>query len=144
MSSRARRPRIAEIPFDSAHRFMATFHRDPDAAGRLQVCVKGAPEVLLDRCTWSADAAGEAQPVDDARRRDLEGDIEALAARGLRVLAVASRTIVDTGTVEDALEHELFGLVEDLRLEALVGILDPARARSHRGDRAGATRLGSR
>ena len=47
---RARRPRIAEIPFDSAHKFMATFHRDPDAPGRLQVCVKGAPEVLLDRC----------------------------------------------------------------------------------------------
>ena len=74
-----------------------------------------------------ADTNGDAQPVDDARRREIEDDIEVLAARGLRVLAVASRTIDDTGAVDDALEHELFGLVQDLRLEALVGILDPAR-----------------
>ncbi len=124
---RARRPRIAEIPFDSVHRFMATFHRDPDAEGCLQINVKGAPEALLDRCGWSADAHGDAPAIDDARRRELEDDIEILAARGLRVLAVASRTIDDTGTVEEALEHDLFALVEDLRLEALVGILDPAR-----------------
>lgn len=124
---RGRSPRVAEIPFDSAHKFMATFHRDPDTPGRLQVCVKGAPEVLLDRCGSLVDAGGDAQPVDDARRRALEENIEALAERGLRVLAVASRSIDDTGAVEDALEHELFGLIQDLRLEALVGMLDPAR-----------------
>ena len=126
-TERRRCPRIAEIPFDSAHKFMATFHRHPDDPGRILVCVKGAPEVLIDRCDRLADSIDDEQPIDDARRRELEGDIEALAARGLRVLAIASRTIDDTGTVEEALEHELFGLVHGLRLEALVGILDPAR-----------------
>ena len=124
---RGRCPRIAEIPFDSAYKFMATFHRHPDHPGHLLVCVKGAPEVLLDRCGRFADSVDGEQPIDDARRRELERDIEVLAARGLRVLAIASRTVDDTDTIELALEHERFGLVHDLRLEALVGILDPAR-----------------
>lgn len=124
---RGRCPRIAEIPFDSAYKFMATFHRHPDHPGHLLVCVKGAPEVLLDRCGWFADSVDGEQPLDDARRRELERDIEALAARGLRVLAIASRTVDDADTMELTLEHERFGLVHDLRLEALVGILDPAR-----------------
>ncbi len=41
-------PRVAELPFDSAHKFMATFHRDGD---QVKVFVKGAPDVLLARCT---------------------------------------------------------------------------------------------
>ncbi len=124
---RGRCPRIAEIPFGSAYKFMATFHRHLDHPGRLLVCVKGAPEVLLDRCGRFADSVDGEQPIDDAGHRELERDIEALAARGLRVLAIASRTVDDTDTMELALEHERFGLVRDLRLEALVGILDPAR-----------------
>ena len=45
--SREQLPRIAEIPFDSAHKFMATFHRDGRPGA---VFVKGAPDVLLARC----------------------------------------------------------------------------------------------
>lgn len=41
-------PRVAELPFDSAHKFMVTFHRDGD---QMKVFVKGAPDVLLARCT---------------------------------------------------------------------------------------------
>ena len=43
-------PRIAEIPFDSSHKFMATFHRDESV---VRIFLKGAPEVLLERCTLS-------------------------------------------------------------------------------------------
>lgn len=43
-------PRLAEVPFDSAHKFMATFHRGGD---HVTLFVKGAPDVLLARCaTW--------------------------------------------------------------------------------------------
>src|SRR5690625_3084957 len=40
----AREPRLAEIPFDSAHKFMATFHRVGDS---VEMLIKGAPDVLL-------------------------------------------------------------------------------------------------
>jgi len=40
-------PRLAEVPFDSAHKFMATFHRQDD---QVHMFVKGAPDVLLARC----------------------------------------------------------------------------------------------
>ena len=40
-------PRIAEIPFDAEHKFMATFHRHGD---EIKVFIKGAPEVLLKLC----------------------------------------------------------------------------------------------
>jgi Ca2+-transporting ATPase len=50
-------PRIAEIPFDSAHKFMATFHH---AGGQVEMLVKGAPDVLLNRCaTWHGPTGTE-------------------------------------------------------------------------------------
>ena len=44
-------PRVAEVPFDSEYKFMATFHRMDDRSGQAVVrCfVKGAPDVLIDR-----------------------------------------------------------------------------------------------
>ena len=49
--ARARYPRVAEVPFDSEYKFMATFHRMTDRSGRevVRCFVKGAPDVLIDR-----------------------------------------------------------------------------------------------
>src|SRR6188472_1813536 len=45
-------PRLAEVPFDSEYKFMATFHRVPfDSADRVIELVKGAPDVVLARCS---------------------------------------------------------------------------------------------
>jgi calcium-translocating P-type ATPase len=71
---RASSPRLDAIPFDSERKLMATLH----PGGRM--LLKGAPEVVLERCS-SRDGAGEA--------------VEVLAAEGLRVLAVAERTVAD-------------------------------------------------
>ena len=60
-------PRVAELPFDSAHKFMATFHRDGD---QVQVFVKGAPDVLLARCTRWHVAGVEAAARRDAQAPD--------------------------------------------------------------------------
>ena len=60
-----RLPRLAEVPFDSAHKFMATFHREDD---RVHVFVKGAPDVLLARCDRCL-AGGDDRPL-DADMRD--------------------------------------------------------------------------
>ncbi len=114
-------PRIAEIPFDSAHKFMVTFHHDGE---RVRVFVKGAPEVLLARCAAMAGVGGE-QPLDDAARAALLRENETLAARGLRVLAVASRTLAAKDF--DPADDDLMPHVAGLCLQGLVGIMDPPR-----------------
>ena len=127
---RAAQPRLAEVPFDSASKFMATFHRvDPDDdASDVLICVKGAPDVLLDRASFVIDGDGLEHSLDVTRRQALLDDNDRLAAQGMRVLAVATR-LVDASAILDA-----DGVVVDpdrwidrLILEALVGIVDPPR-----------------
>ena len=62
-------PRIAEVPFDSDYKFMATFHRVPvDGAERVIELVKGAPDVVLARCSRSGGPlSGSQVPIADAR-----------------------------------------------------------------------------
>ncbi len=114
-------PRIAEIPFDSAAKFMATFHHDGE---RVRVCVKGAPDVLLARS--SRHLHGEAAvELDAAGRAAYVAENEALAGAALRVLALAGRTI----PAEDFdPAGDLLPWVGELTLHALVGIIDPPRA----------------
>jgi P-type Ca2+ transporter type 2C len=115
-----RTPRIAEIPFDSAHRFMATFHHDGDV---VRLCVKGAPDVLLQRATGWLGASG-VEPVDAAVRARFLAEIEAMAGRALRVMAVA---VKDIPASEFNPVGDLMPWVRDLTLAGLVGIIDPPR-----------------
>ena len=113
-------PRIAELPFDSATKLMATFHHEGE---QVRVLVKGAPDVLLERASHclNGDAA---LPLDADLRARLAAENEALAGQALRVLALAGRTIpaaqFDPG-------GDLLPWVNDLTLHALVGIIDPPR-----------------
>jgi Ca2+-transporting ATPase len=114
------RPRIAEIPFDSAHKFQATFHRDGET---VHVCVKGAPDVLLARAGRHLADEGEA-PMDDRARAHWAAENEHLAAQAMRVLAVAGKDIAtrDFDPAGDLMAH-----MADLTLYGLVGLIDPAR-----------------
>ncbi|MEW6470861.1 MAG: HAD-IC family P-type ATPase [Actinomycetota bacterium] len=116
-------PRVAEVPFDSARKFMATFHRDRD--DRVVVAVKGGADVLLGRCATVATGTG---PVALAglQLAAVEAEIEALAADGLRVLAVAQRH-VPPHRLDGVGEDDLVGLVDGLTLVGLIGLLDPPR-----------------
>src|SRR5262249_3611623 len=76
-------PRIDAIPFESEHKFMATLHAS--AGGKQVLLVKGAPEVILERCTQQQTAGGRPVPLDRERFRK-EGD--RLASQGERVLAL--------------------------------------------------------
>ncbi|MGW4065504.1 cation-translocating P-type ATPase [Amycolatopsis sp. NPDC004747] len=112
-------PRVAEIPFDSGRKYMATFHRHGPG---VRVCVKGAPDVLLRRATHVRCTGGD-RPLDARRLREISAVLEELAGRGERVLAiaVAHRPGIDTdGTGTPRLPDELV-------LVGLVGILDPPR-----------------
>jgi magnesium-transporting ATPase (P-type) len=77
-------PRIDAIPFESEHKFMATLHAP--AAGKQVLLVKGAPEVILERCTLQQTAAGQPVPLDRARFRK---EADRLASQGERVLGLA-------------------------------------------------------
>ncbi|MCX7622066.1 MAG: cation-transporting P-type ATPase, partial [Acidimicrobiales bacterium] len=116
-------PRIGEVPFDSASKYMATFHPTDDGVLCL---VKGAPDVILDRAS-SAVAENGITPLTEATRIDWETANTDLAQQGMRVLAVAFRqlpaSVLDRdGHVIDPESH-----ITDLTIELLLGIIDPPR-----------------
>jgi len=122
--TRRRYPRVAEVPFDSEYKFMATFHELEDEGQKVIRCfVKGAPDVLLARSAYARDADGSVVAVDDYRERVL-AENDRLAGEGLRVLAVASRDF-DPASFDPG--RPLLDGVQDLTLLALVGIVDPPR-----------------
>ncbi len=109
---RAAWPRLDAVPFESEHQYMATLHRGPGGARR--VLVKGAPEVVLARCARRAGGAALDAPA-------VLREVEALAARGMRVLAVAARPW-------DAPHDDLAPAdVAGLELLGLAGMIDPPR-----------------
>ncbi|MFM7686325.1 MAG: cation-translocating P-type ATPase [Actinomycetota bacterium] len=128
-AARADHPRLAEVPFDSAVKFMATAHEvTTDSGSRVvRLLVKGAPDVLFDRSAHVIGADGVMALISD-HRATLEAHNARLGAQGLRVLAVAHREF----TIETWSEFADSGvdpstLVHDLVLLALIGIVDPPR-----------------
>ena len=113
-------PRLAEIPFDSAHKFMATFHRDGD---RVRMHVKGAPDVLLARSASYLEAAADL-PLDQPARAAFEFENARLAGQAMRVLAIAQREIAMRDFDPCA---DLLPWAQQLSLIGLVGIIDPPR-----------------
>ncbi len=115
----ARLPRVGELPFSSERKRMSTVHRE---AGRLVLFSKGAPDVLLERCT-SELVGEEVHPLSGARRAAIRAENERLAARALRTLGVASRTLPGNAPAGEATED----LERDLVFLGLVGMIDPPR-----------------
>ena len=120
-----RLPRVGEVPFSSERKLMSTLHRDADQRDRGIVFTKGAPDVLLARC--SRELIGEERrPLTQERRAQILETNEALAGQALRTLGVAGRWLT-----QDALaEHEAHPderLEQDLVFAGLIGIIDPPR-----------------
>jgi Ca2+-transporting ATPase len=113
-------PRLAEIPFDSTHKFMATFHYDGDV---VRMWLKGAPDVLLARASQWVTDSGE-RPLDDAARGVIADTNTAFANDALRVLALAGRAI--PAREFDPTGH-LMAWANELTLVGLVGLIDPPR-----------------
>ena len=111
-------PRTAELPFDSERKLMSTVH---PVGGRLRVMVKGAPDVLLGRCTHILSGAAPADMTAADARRVSDANA-AMAERALRVLGCAYKDI-------DALPGELSTqtLESGLTFVGLVGMIDPPR-----------------
>lgn len=112
-------PRRGEAPFDAARKRMATCHGLPD--GGSLIAVKGAPEAVLARCTQVLGPNGP-RTLDAVERRRIQEQCGLLAARALRVLAIAQRQQSDKPRqfTPDQLER-------DLTFVGLVGMIDPPR-----------------
>ena len=113
--------RVGEIPFTSERKLMTTFEADDEREGRIAVVTKGAPDVLLTRCTHER-IAGEIRLLTDDRRRDTLATVDRLADLAFRTLAVAFRPLPDT---EPPPEHE--SIERELVYLGMVGIIDPPR-----------------
>ncbi|MHA1565280.1 MAG: cation-transporting P-type ATPase, partial [Alphaproteobacteria bacterium] len=116
-------PRTDLIPFESVHKFMATLHHDHEGNG--YIFVKGAPERILDMCAFQYEDGREV-PLDAAYWL---AQIETLASRAQRVLAVACRSGEGLGArlrfndVESGFALiALFGLADPPRIEAIEAV----------------------
>lgn len=103
--------RMDTIPFDSQHQYMATLHDDG------MVYIKGAAEVLLDRCSGALDPSGM---VEKCGGEPFKKAVDAMAEKGLRVLAFAR--LQKPGVKKISFED-----IRGLTLLGLQGMMDPPR-----------------
>lgn len=129
-------PRLSELPFDSDRKRMTTFHRVAEGAerflprlakpGHVVALTKGAPDVVVDRCTVVMGSDGVRPMTPDQRERILAAN-DRLAGQALRVLAVAGRA---WGAVPDPPAPER--IEEEMVFLGLIGMLDPPRPEAAR------------
>jgi Ca2+-transporting ATPase len=112
-------PRVGEIPFESERKRMSTVHHEP--GGALVAFVKGAPELILERCThW--ERRGQREPLTQEARREIQERNDEMAHGALRVLGVAYREL---DKLSPAYEPDV--LEADLTFLGLAGMIDPPR-----------------
>ncbi|MCU0452824.1 MAG: cation-transporting P-type ATPase [Bacteroidetes bacterium] len=128
---RLRLPRVDAIPFESQHQFMATLHDDAGADRKL-VYLKGAVEVVLDRCSAAFNAHRQPTTLD---RERVQQQVAQLASAGLRVLAFARAEVpaeTQRLSVHDLPRHFTFiglqGMIDPPRPEAVEAVAACHRA----------------
>ncbi len=135
-------PRTAEVPFDSDRKRMTTVHQIPPSSAEIPASLrdvfehgstgtkapsfvaftKGALDSVLDisRAVWVED---DMLPLDDAWRQRITEAHDRLAAQGMRVLAVALRTLDAVPSGDDSVDLE-----DELVFLGMFGMIDPPRA----------------
>ena len=117
---KAKYPRQGDIPFDSSRKRMTTFHPGEEGRGAVAL-VKGAPDLLLERCDQILTGVG-AVPLTPALRREVERANKAMGKEALRVLAAARRELTEVPRQPNP------GRVEQhLTFLGLAGLMDPPR-----------------
>ncbi|MCL6434025.1 MAG: cation-transporting P-type ATPase [Leptolyngbyaceae cyanobacterium HOT.MB2.61] len=110
-------PRIDTIPFESQFQYMATLHQT--AKGHI-IYVKGSVEAILSRCQQMFDVYGHPIPIN---REQIQSEVEKLAEQGLRVLALAEKTVPKA---QVSLSHR--DIESGLIFLGLQGMIDPPRS----------------
>jgi Ca2+-transporting ATPase len=126
--------RVSEIPFTSDRKMMSSIERDNEQGGALVVITKGAPDVLMERCT-RARVGMDVVPFDDTLRARAAADVLALSDEAFRTLAVAYRPLAadENPQAGEDMEHDLIfvgtvGIIDPPREEAGVAIREAQRA----------------
>ena len=119
----ARFERVGEVPFSSERKMMSTIHTDAQGRERLLVFTKGAPDVLLPRCSREL-VDEETRPLGDARRAEILRSCDGLAGEALRTLGVAYRQLpgdaIEAKDMDERIER-------DLVFAGVIGMIDPPR-----------------
>ncbi len=130
----ARFQRVGEIPFTSERKMMSSLEADSQREGKITVVTKGAPDVLLSRCS-RIQVGDRVEVLDEAARARVLDDVERLTGEAFRSLAVAYRTLEVTAPPEpdESLERDLVyagtvGMIDPPRDEAAVAVADAHRA----------------
>ncbi len=126
--------RVGEVPFTSERKLMTTIERDHEHGDELVAITKGAPDLLLGRCT-RVRVGQEVVELDDALRARLLADVDTLTDAALRTLAVAYRPLApgEDSAAAETMERELIfvgtvGMIDPPREEAAVAIREARRA----------------
>ncbi|KAI1922423.1 hypothetical protein LOZ65_003530 [Ophidiomyces ophidiicola] len=130
--------RVFQIPFNSQNKWMLTLHKtrlpngeqSKDTVSEFEVFIKGAPDVLVSKCTsyWSA-TRDEILPLDESAKAELSAFQEKFSRRAERVILLCQRRY----TPQAAIGSNYFGdeikanCVKDLTIVGMYGIIDPAR-----------------
>lgn len=112
-------PRIAEAPFSSERRRMTTVNLSPD--GSRTACMKGAPETVLALSRFLREN-GQIRELNSGERARILQANEEMGGNGLRVLAVAEKTIAFNADLSDSNSLE-----SDMTFLGLIGMSDPPR-----------------
>ena len=132
--------RVGEVPFTSERKLMSVLYTDAKHGATILVS-KGAPDVLMGRCTRvrEGDAAAGAElggvpaPLRGDVRERFAGHIRDMSGRALRTLGVAYRVLSEdearlvAAALTEGADAELADLEKDLVLAGVVGIIDPPR-----------------
>jgi Ca2+-transporting ATPase len=115
---RLENPRLEELPFSSERKRMTTIHQMED--GKKTAFMKGAPEVVLDKCSHIL-SDGEIRELGEKAKSEILKANEEMAQAALRVLGFAYRECSDAiQCTEDHLEHSMVFV-------GLAGMMDPPR-----------------
>jgi Ca2+-transporting ATPase len=115
--------RVGEVPFSSERKLMSTIYSEGGQDGRLVVFAKGAPGVLLPRCSYEL-VGGEVRQLSPQRRTAILAVNDNLAGEALRILGLASRYLSAEGTIPRTFDE---GIEREFVFLGLVGMLDPPR-----------------
>ena len=113
-------PRVAEIPFSSERKCMTTIHIDGTKRTKRTAYMKGAPEVVLDKCSHIL-SQGKVHKIDSETRTRLLKVTEAMALQALRNLGFAYRELPhDIGEIDEKIEQNFVFV-------GVMGMIDPPR-----------------
>ena len=117
--------RVSEIPFDSERKMMSTFHQD---GTRIIQYIKGAPDVILQRCTHYMEK-GNVYALNESVRRDIVTHNKNMAQKALRVIAAACKIYeklpenINSETCESKMVFVgLAGMIDPVRPEAIEAV----------------------